>query len=105
MRFMENKMNNKPESVTEINTKHAPLYRCLFHNDDKTTMDFVVALGKKVFSLPESRAVQVMIEVHTQGVSLVVVESFEQAEFHRDQCVSIARGAGFPFCVTIEPND
>ena len=95
--------NSVPKGETR--ERLAPLYKVLFHDDNATTMDFVVALGKKVFSLPEARAVQVMIEVHTQGISLVVVESFEQAEFHRDQCVSLARGAGFPFRVTIEPND
>jgi ATP-dependent Clp protease adaptor protein ClpS len=100
-------MGSETKNSTKNETKErlAPLYKVLFHDDNVTTMDFVVALGKKVFSLPEARAVQVMIEVHTQGVSLVVVESFEQAEFHRDQCISLARGAGFPFCVTIEPND
>jgi ATP-dependent Clp protease adaptor protein ClpS len=100
-------MTSETDRKTSIETREqlAPLYKVLFHDDQKTTMDFVVDLGKKVFSLPEPRAIQVMIEVHTLGVSLVVVESFEQAEFHRDQCISLARGAGFPFCVTIEPQD
>lgn len=100
-------MTSETDRKTHSETREqlAPLYRILFHDDNVTTMDFVIDLGIRVFNLTRNRAVQVMIEVHTQGISIVTVEPFEQAEFHRDQCISIARGQGFPFCVTIEPNN
>lgn len=90
-----------PCEVTE--NRLSPLYRVLMHDDDKSTMEFVVSVIMRVFGFDKTKATEVMWTVHTKGVALVVIEPYERAEFHRDQCHSIARGQGFPLTVTIEP--
>jgi ATP-dependent Clp protease adaptor protein ClpS len=58
--------------VTESKTRleKPPLYKVLLHNDDYTTMEFVVFVLRTVFQRPEAEAVRIMLSVHTQGVGL-----------------------------------
>jgi len=91
------------EAVPDRETRLAPLYRVLIHNDDLTPMDFVVHVLQEVFKLPFFRAARVMLEAHRGGVALVVTEPLERAEFHVDQARSLARGRGWPLSFSIEP--
>jgi ATP-dependent Clp protease adaptor protein ClpS len=95
-----------PKPATGTETRLAPLYRVLIHNDDKTPMDFVVYVLRTVFTqLTEEDAIAVMLEAHHTGVALVCVETLEQAEFHVDQAHSLARGAKYPLTLTYEPEE
>ena len=86
-------------------TKLSPMHRVLIHNDDVTPMDFVLYVLGEVFHLDHSRAHAVMMEAHTTGVALVVVEPFERAELHVEQSRSLSRPRGFPLTFTIEPEN
>ena len=87
---------------TETWTETAPRYKVLMHNDDVTTMDFVVGLLRTIFGKPAGEARSIMLEVHQTGVALVEVVPLEEAELHVDQCHSLARTRGFPLALTIE---
>src|SRR6185295_11230830 len=63
--------------VTDSETKLAPLYRVLIHNDDVTPMDFVIFILVDIFKLEAGRAVDVMMEAHTTGVAHVITEPLE----------------------------
>ena len=91
------------EPVAGSETKLAPLYRVLIHNDDVTPMDFVVRVLQEIFHLGMVRSIAVMMEAHTRGVAHVVTEPLESAEFHVDQCRSLSRARHFPLTFTIEP--
>ena len=93
----------EPDTTTE--TRLTPMYRVLIHNDDVTPMDFVVRILTDVFRLEMFRAFQVMLEAHTGGVAHVVTEPLERAEFHVDQCRSLARPRGYPLTLSYEPED
>jgi ATP-dependent Clp protease adaptor protein ClpS len=93
------------DPVAGSETKLAPLYRVLIHNDDVTPMDFVVRVLAEIFHLEGSRSVQVMFEAHTKGVAHVVTEPLEKAEFHVDQARSLSRARHFPLTFTIEPEN
>jgi ATP-dependent Clp protease adaptor protein ClpS len=94
------------QTTSETETRLAPLYRVLIHNDDKTTMGFVVYVLRTVFTqLAEQDAIAVMLEAHHTGVALVCVETLEQAEHHVDQAHSLARGAKYPLTLTYEPQE
>ena len=60
--------------------KKPPLYRVMLLNDDFTPMDFVVDVLKSFFNMPEEKATQVMLQVHTQGVGVCGVYSKDVAE-------------------------
>ena len=82
----------------------APRYRVLIHNDDVTTMAFVVRVLRTVFALDFAQSWKVMMEAHTQGVSLVAVLPLEQAEFKVEKAHSMARTAKYPLTFTYEPD-
>ena len=91
------------ESETDAETRLAPRYRVLIHNDDVTPMDFVVETLRGVFARLQPDAVRIMWEAHHSGVALVVVLSFEQAEWQVDRAHSLARTRKYPLTFSIEP--
>ena len=91
------------EPVAGSETKLAPLYRVLIHNDDVTPMDFVVRVLAEIFHLDATRSISIMWEAHTKGVAHVVTEPLEQAEFHVDQARSLSRARKYPLTFSIEP--
>jgi len=60
--------------------KEPPLYKVLLHNDDYTSMEFVVLLLEKVFNKSTSEAARIMLNVHQQGIGVAGVYHKEIAE-------------------------
>lgn len=78
------------------------MWKVLLHDDDTTTMDFVVWLLQKIFHKEPEEAVRLMLEVHQSGLALIVVTNFERAELYVEQVRSLARPRGFPLTATLE---
>ena len=78
------------------------LFKVLLHNDDYTTMDFVVRVLKEVFRKPEPEALQIMLNVHHKGVGVCGVYTVEVAETKVSLVESMSRQAGYPLRSTIE---
>jgi ATP-dependent Clp protease adaptor protein ClpS len=81
------------------------LFKVLFHNDNYTTRDFVVAVLRDVFHKSESEAVQVMLHVHYNGIGVAGVYTYEVAETKMKTVEKLAREHEFPLRVSIEPED
>ena len=98
------KTANEQEVVTktEETTKKPPLYKVLFHNDDYTTMEFVVFVLRSVFLHDELEAVRIMFAVHQQGIGIAGVFTHEVAEAKAAKVVALARDYEFPLLCTIE---
>ena len=92
--------------VTESETrlKQPPLYKVLIHNDDYTTMEFVVFVLQTVFQHEEARAAQIMLQVHMQGVGIAGVYTYEVAETKVAEVEKLARAREFPLLCTVEEN-
>lgn len=92
--------------ITESETRlrKPPLYKVLIHNDDYTTMEFVVFVLQKVFQHDETEAVRVMLQVHVQGVGVAGVYTYEIAETKVAQVEALARAREFPLLCTVEEN-
>ena len=73
------------------------------YNDDYTPMDFVVAILQIVFNKNAGDSVRLMLDVHHKGRGIAGVYSKEIAETKAQRAKQIARGAGYPFMVEIEP--
>ena len=82
--------------------KRPPLFRVLLHNDDYTTMEFVVEVLRRVFGKSEADAFRVMWAVHTQGVGCAGVYTYEVAEMKVEKVTQMARAQEFPLLCTVE---
>jgi ATP-dependent Clp protease adaptor protein ClpS len=82
--------------------KKPPLYKVLLHNDDYTTMEFVVFVLRTVFHRSESDAVRIMLQVHQQGLGVAGIYSYEIAESKIAKVTGLAREHEYPLLCTME---
>ncbi|OIP43643.1 MAG: ATP-dependent Clp protease adaptor ClpS [Deltaproteobacteria bacterium CG2_30_63_29] len=84
-------------------TKKPKRFRVLLHNDDYTTMEFVVEVLESVFRKSPSEATQIMLKVHNEGVGIAGIYSREVAETKVEQVHASAESAGYPLLASYEP--
>ena len=96
-------MSGTESRVTlEDELKEPAMYRVLLHNDDYTTMDFVVKILEEVFHKTQEESVAIMMSVHQKGMGVCGVYPKEIAEFRVTQVAARAQHAGFPLRCTME---
>jgi ATP-dependent Clp protease adaptor protein ClpS len=78
-------------------------YKVLLHNDDYTTMDFVVFVLENVFHHTHEKAVEIMMQIHQKGVGLAGIYSFETAETKVVKVSDLAKQNQFPLRCSMEP--
>jgi len=100
-------VGSKPREATSTlpreDVKRPPMYKVLLHNDDYTTMDFVVAVLQCVFGKPYDEAVRIMLAVHHQDMGVAGVYPAEIAETKIDTVHALAREREFPLRCSMEP--
>ena len=78
------------------------LYRVLLHNDDYTTMEFVISILMEVFRKTGDEATAIMLAVHRRGMGQCGVYPLEIAETKVAEVHRRAREAHFPLRCTLE---
>lgn len=91
------------EVFSEEKTKLPRMYKVLLHNDDYTTMDFVVHVLECVFRKSNEEAARIMWNVHVQGIGVAGIYTAEIAETKIEAVHSMARREGFPLRCSMEP--
>lgn len=96
-----------PYGETETRTRRQPPYAVVLHNDDVNTFEFVVMVIRKVFGYPLLKCIDLMLEAHETGRSVVWVGPLEVAELKAEQIRSCgpdpARRDACPLGVSLEP--
>lgn len=80
-------------------------FAVILHNDDYTTMEFVVMVLTRYFGKSETEAHRVMLEVHHRGSGVAGVYTRDVAESKVEQVEELARSEGHPLRCTAEPVD
>jgi ATP-dependent Clp protease adaptor protein ClpS len=102
---------SRPEHGTDTGTAtavrpkaRAPRrWRVLLHNDDYTTMDFVVFVLMKHFDKSHAEATHVMLQVHHKGKGEAGVYPKDVAETKVEDVTAEARASGMPLLLSTEP--
>jgi len=89
--------------VERAKTKEPRRYQVVLHNDDYTTMEFVVHVLEKFFYKSETEATQIMLQVHHKGYGIVGVFTRDVAETKASQVMDYAKQHGHPLKCTAEP--
>lgn len=77
-------------------------WRVLLHNDDYTTMEFVVQVLQSVFHRSHADATQIMLHIHKNGLGVAGVYTHEVAETKVAIVEAMARQHEFPLRCTME---
>ena len=89
--------------VEKTTTREPRRYQVVLHNDDYTTMEFVVHILEKFFHKSETEATQIMLHVHHKGYGIVGTFTRDEAETKASQVMDYAKQHGHPLKCTAEP--
>jgi len=77
-------------------------YKVLLHNDDYTTMEFVVEILMDIFHKSLVEAEQIMFNIHRVGKAVCGIYTYDIAQTKVYQVKQLARKSGFPLLATLE---
>lgn len=100
----EKKGNQQGSVLTEevIETQEPPLYKVLLHNDDYTTMEFVISILVHIFQRSRHDATNIMLNVHNDGVGVAGVFTREICETKIAIVHELAKKNEFPLRCSLE---
>ncbi len=102
MSTIEPDIREKTTSDTSQREKVPPMYKVFLHNDDYTTMEFVVEILINIFGNSLEKATRIMLNIHEKGIGLCGVYTREVAETKVNTVHNLAREQGFPLKSTME---
>ena len=89
-------------SETRDEIDEPPMYKVLLHNDDYTTMEFVIEILMLVFNKSPEKSAEIMLNVHRKGIGICGVYTYEVSETKVNTVYALARENGFPLKCTME---
>jgi len=91
----------RSEGIVLPEVKEPRLYAVVLHNDDFTTMDFVVDLLIKLFGKSAQEAAQVMMAVHENGEGVAGIYPFDIAVTKKLLAERKAAEESFPLRISV----
>ncbi len=92
----------RTDIFSETRKELPPQYKVILHNDDYTTMEFVVEILMTVFGKPLEKATQTMLNIHHKGNAVCGIYTREIAETKVETVHHLANSRGFPLKSTME---
>jgi len=87
---------------TEQNLREPPMFKLIYLNDNKTSMDFVIDSLVDIFDYNVDTAEKITLDIHEEGSAVVAVLPYEIAEQKGIEVTVCARSNGFPLQVKLE---
>lgn len=85
-----------------LDLQEPQMYRVLLHNDDYTSMDFVVEVLMDIFHKTPQEAEYIMLQIHEKERAICGVYTFEIAQTKVQQVKQRAKQNEFPLLATME---
>ena len=99
---MASKNQPATKRSSRFKLKEPSKYPVIMHNDDVTTMDFVVMILERIFCKTQAEAETIMLKIHHEGSAIVGTYYRDIAVSKKDVAVKAARDNGFPLQLTVE---
>jgi ATP-dependent Clp protease adaptor protein ClpS len=93
---------SEPGVGTEQEIREPKMYRVILHNDDYTTMDFVIEVLMSIFNKPVSDATRIMLDVHKRGRGICGVYTYDLAATRVARVHQLAQKREFPLKCSLE---
>ena len=90
------------EDEEEVKLKEPSMYKVIFHNDDYTSMEFVVFVLQHIFFKSEQESTRILFEVHYMGAAIVGIYTHEVASTNINLVEKLAEEYEYPLKVTME---
>jgi len=90
------------QKISNRDIKLPPKYKVIVLNDDRTSMEFVIAMLISIFKHSEESAVHLTLKIHHEGQAVAGVYPFEIAEQKVFDGTALARHNGFPLILKSE---
>ena len=87
---------------TSSKVKEPRQFNVIMHNDDFTTMEFVVEVLVDIFHKDDVTAQAIMLNVHKKGRAVVGKYPYDIATTKVNAALSRAKSQGYPFRMTVE---
>ena len=81
-----------------------PMFKLIYLNDSKTTMDFVIYTLVEIFDYSQNTAEKITFDIHEEGSAVVAVLPYELAEQKGIEVTVAARSNDYPLQVKLEPD-
>lgn len=78
------------------------MYRVILHNDDYSTMDFVIEVLISIFHKPAADATRIMVDVHKKGMGICGVYTYDIAATRVARVHQLAKKREFPLKCSLE---
>ena len=102
MAFNNSEISEKHSTSAIDKTKEPSMYKVILHNDDYTTMDFVIQVLMTIFHKSYAEAEQIMLKVHKEGYGICGIYTYEIAETKVNEVHVLSRQNEFPLKCSFE---
>jgi len=102
---MGTKVVAKTKPTPNFDLKEPLQYKVIYINDEVTTMDFVIMSLITVFNHSPEMAQSLCDEVHAKCSGTAAIMPYEMAEQKGVEVTQLARNAGFPLQIKLEPTE
>jgi ATP-dependent Clp protease adaptor protein ClpS len=85
-----------------LSLKEPPLFKIIYLNDDRTSMEFVIGSLIDYFNYSNDTATQITVDIHEKGSAVVAILPYEIAEQRGIEVTLDARAHGYPLQVKVE---
>jgi ATP-dependent Clp protease adaptor protein ClpS len=89
---------------TMIELREPPMFKVIYLNDERTSIDFVVNSLVEFFEYSAESAEKISIDIHESGAAVVAVLPYEIAEQKGVEVTLSARREGYPLQIKLEPD-
>lgn len=100
---MARDVNTELKTLVDTAIDEPPMFKVVYINDNKTTVDFVISSLVEIFNYTPATAEKITIGIHEEGSATVAVLPYELAEQKGVEVTVSARSNGYPLQVRLEP--